>query len=165
MFKSFCFYTARSRWAKESINENNIQNRLAVSKRRNELIADMFNKVHFVEKWGRGIELILSKEPETTFKEIADMFVAVFKRKGVEMGNLKDTEKVRERLVDGLVENQKKMLDLMKKDPYISKKELSLKLGISSTAIDKNIISLKRKGLLQRIGADRGGHWEVVVNL
>jgi ATP-dependent DNA helicase RecG len=140
-----------------------------VSKRRNELIADMFNKVHFVEKWGRGIELILSKEPETTFKEIADMFVVVFKRKGVEMGNVKDTEKVGERLVDELVErlveNQKKILDLMKKDPYISKKELSLKVGISSTAIDKNIISLKRKGLLQRIGADRGGHWEVVVNL
>lgn len=80
----------------------------------------------------------------------------------------KDTEKVGERLVDGLVErlveNQKKILDLMKKDPYISKKELSLKVGISSTAIDKNIISLKRKGLLRRIGADRGGHWEVVVN-
>lgn len=152
-----------------------------VSKRRNELIADMFNKVHFVEKWGRGIELILSKEPQTTFKEVADMFVAVFKRKAVERvterDTVKDTEKVGEkvgeeggerlverveRLVDGLVENQKKMLDLMKKDPYISKKELSLKLGISSTAIDKNIISLKKKGLLRRIGADRGGYWEVV---
>ena len=71
-------------------------------------------------------------------------------------------EKLGERLVDGLVENQKKMLDLMKKNPYISKKELSLKLGVSSTAIDKNIISLKKKGLLRRIGADRGGQWEVV---
>lgn len=73
----------------------------------------------------------------------------------------KNTEKVGERLVDELVErlveNQKKILDLMKKDPYISKKELSLKVGISSTAIDKNIISLNRKGLLQRIGADRVG--------
>lgn len=141
-----------------------------VSKRRNELIADMFNKVHFVEKWGRGIELILSKEPETTFKEIAGMFVAVFKRKGIEKDTVKDTEKVGERLgeglverlVDGLVENQKKMLDMMKKDPHISKKELSLKLGISSTAIDKNIITLKKKGLLRRIGADRGGYWEAV---
>lgn len=67
-----------------------------------------------------------------------------------------------ERLVDGLVENQKKMLDMMKKDPQISKKELSLKLGISSTAVDKNIITLKKKGLLRCVGPAKGGHWEVV---
>ncbi|MBI2118944.1 MAG: hypothetical protein HYT97_04885 [Elusimicrobia bacterium] len=34
-----------------------------VSERRNELIADMFHRIHFVERWGRGIKLILDKEP------------------------------------------------------------------------------------------------------
>ena len=29
-----------------------------ISKRRNELIAEMFHRVHFVEKWGRGIRLM-----------------------------------------------------------------------------------------------------------
>ena len=33
-----------------------------VSQRRNELIADIFHRGHFVERWGRGISLILSKE-------------------------------------------------------------------------------------------------------
>jgi ATP-dependent DNA helicase RecG len=31
----------------------------SVSERRNVLIAEMFHRVHFVERWGRGIELIL----------------------------------------------------------------------------------------------------------
>ncbi|MCK4762432.1 MAG: putative DNA binding domain-containing protein [Candidatus Aminicenantes bacterium] len=52
-----------------------------VSKRRNEIIAEMLNRVHYIEKWGRGISLILEKEPGTVFKEVAGMFITVFKRK------------------------------------------------------------------------------------
>ncbi len=77
-----------------------------------------------------------------------------------------DTEKGVKRLVDGLVEklveSQRKILELMKVNPYISKKELSTEIGISSTAIDKNIHTLKEKGLLRRIGPDKGGYWEIL---
>ena len=52
-----------------------------VSKRRNEVIAELFHRIHFVEKWGRGISLILSKEPTADFKEVADIFITTFKRK------------------------------------------------------------------------------------
>jgi ATP-dependent DNA helicase RecG len=51
------------------------------SKRRNELIAEMFHRVHLVEKWGRGIDLILSSEPTANFKEVADIFITTFERK------------------------------------------------------------------------------------
>ena len=54
-----------------------------VSRRRNEVIADIFHRVHFVERWGRGIELILSKEPETTFEVVADIFITTFPRKNL----------------------------------------------------------------------------------
>jgi len=36
------------------------------------------------------------------------------------------------------------------------------KIGISTTAIDKNITALKTRGLLTHIGSDKGGRWEVV---
>ena len=55
-----------------------------VSERRNELIAEIFHNVHFVEKWGRGISLILSKEPDTEFKEVGTQFIVAFKRKELE---------------------------------------------------------------------------------
>ena len=35
-------------------------------------------------------------------------------------------------------------------------------IGISTTALDKNIQKLKKKGLLQRVGAARGGLWETI---
>src|SRR3989339_1398750 len=41
-----------------------------VSERRNELIAELFHRAHLIERWGRGIRLILSKEPTAVFKEI-----------------------------------------------------------------------------------------------
>jgi len=57
-----------------------IKNKM-VSRRRNEKIADMFHEVRFVEKWGRGISLILDKEPDADFEVVAGIFVTTFTRK------------------------------------------------------------------------------------
>ena len=144
-----------------------------VSERRNELIAEMFHRVHFIEKWGRGIKLILSKEPDTKFSETGTKFIATFKRKSYYHGKkgeyltrekgVEGSEKgLADRLAEGLAESQKRILKLIKENPYISKKELSETIGISTTAIDKNIARLKKERLLKRIGPDKGGHWEIV---
>jgi len=61
-----------------------------------------------------------------------------------------------------LAENQIKILELVDENPYISKREMSEDIGISTTAIDKNISTLKKKGLLKRVGPARGGHWEII---
>jgi ATP-dependent DNA helicase RecG len=45
------------------------------------LIAEMLHTIPFVEKWGRGIHLILSKEPDTDFEEVRRQFYVRFKRK------------------------------------------------------------------------------------
>jgi ATP-dependent DNA helicase RecG len=66
-----------------------------------------------------------------------------------------------EGLVEGLVESQRRILELTKNNPQISKAEMAEKIGISTTAIDKNIEKLKEKGLLRRVGPDKGGKWEV----
>lgn len=81
-----------------------------VSERRNELIAEMLHRVHFIEKWGRGIKLILSKEPDTKFSEIGTKFITTFIRKSyyeskkVVEGVGKGGERSEKRLVDGLAE-------------------------------------------------------------
>ena len=71
-------------------------------------------------------------------------------------------DRLAEGLVDRLAESQKQILQLVKDNPYISKKELSEIIGISTTAIDKNIMKLKKEGLLKRVGPAKGGHWEIV---
>jgi len=34
-----------------------------VSKRRNPLVADLLRRIHLIEAWGRGVPLMLEKEP------------------------------------------------------------------------------------------------------
>ena len=50
----------------------------------------------------------------------------------------------------------------MNKNKKISIPELSKDIGISKTAIENNIAKLKEKGVIQRIGGAKGGHWEVI---
>ncbi len=99
--------------------------------------------------------MILSKEHQTSFKEVGRQFIVVFERKNVQ------PQRLVEGLVDGLAENQRRILDILQQDAGISKRELSDNIGISTTAIDKNISVLKKKKLLRRIGPDKGGRWEV----
>jgi len=67
-----------------------------------------------------------------------------------------------ERLAERLAENQKKILMLIAQSPYVSKKAMAKEIGISTTAIDKNLTGLKQKGILRRVGPDKGGYWELV---
>jgi ATP-dependent DNA helicase RecG len=39
---------------------------------------------------------------------------------------------------------------------------LSEQIQISETAVQNNIAKLKSRGLLERIGADKGGYWEII---
>jgi predicted HTH transcriptional regulator len=64
-------------------------------------------------------------------------------------------------LVDGLVESQQKLLKLLVDNPQISKRLMAEIIGISTTAIDKNIEQLKRKKLLERVGSPKAGIWKV----
>ncbi len=44
-------------------------------------IARVFYYAGYIEEWGRGIKLILSKEPSASFKEVGRQFITVFRRK------------------------------------------------------------------------------------
>jgi ATP-dependent DNA helicase RecG len=61
--------------------------------------------------------------------------------------------------------SSEKILQLLAKTPTLSAKQLAQQLGLSSRAIEKNIAQLKVNGRLRRIGAAKGGYWEVVVGV
>ena len=76
---------------------------------------------------------------------------------GVKVGE-KDGVKVGEKLTL----NQQKIMEFIAGDPFISAKKLSETVKISQRKIEENISKLKARGLLRRIGPDKGGHWEAV---
>ena len=139
-----------------------------VSQRRNELIADIFHRGHFVERWGRGISLILSKEPTAEFEEMGKSFHVTFKRKNYESRmphEAKLPEKLSEKLPENLSELQRIIITNMLQKPKITYAQLVNITGKSREAIRKNINSLKKAGIVIRIGPDKGGHWQVITDL
>ncbi|MFA4888069.1 MAG: ATP-binding protein [Candidatus Omnitrophota bacterium] len=123
-----------------------------VSERRNELLAELLHRVHFIEKWGRGIMLILSKEPAAKFKEVGSHFIVVFNRKSTTTAE-KTTQKTREK-------TREKILRMIQGNPVITTSGLAESSGLTLKGVEWNIGKMKREGLIQRIGPDKGGYWQ-----
>lgn len=58
--------------------------------------------------------------------------------------------------------SSEKLLALLRKTPTLSAKAAAQQLGISARMVEKHIAALREVGRLRRIGAAKGGHWEVV---
>ena len=41
---------------------------------------------------------------------------------------------------------------------------MSEKIGITERSIERNIVALKEKGIIKRIGFAKGGHWKMTDN-
>lgn len=59
-------------------------------------------------------------------------------------------------------ESRTKIVEAMRNNPEISRKDLSNLLGISPSAIQRHIEFLKEAGIIIRLGSDRKGLWKVL---
>jgi len=71
------------------------------------------------------------------------------------------TQKVTVNVTVKLTENQKRILEEIKKNPFITQEELSNIVGITRKSINENMKKLQQNGIIERVGADRNGHWEI----
>ncbi len=53
------------------------------------------------------------------------------------------------------------ILDLIRKDPRITKKELSEVTGLTESGVSYNIRKLRGEGKLDYIGSSKSGYWKV----
>ena len=142
------------------------------SQPRNPKMAEAFYRAGFIEAWGRGIEKIVTgfkadgltpptfsvEQGGVTVHIPREKFVAISlggttdfsKHQGSEKGSEKSSEKTRDRIVSEMSEN-----------PLVTINELAIMLSISDRAVSKHLKKLQEEGVIKRIGADRGGYWEV----
>ena len=59
--------------------------------------------------------------------------------------------------------NEQKVLELLRKNNQITAKEIAGLLGISLRHSERPITSLKQKGMIQRVGSNKNGYWEIIV--
>ena len=75
------------------------------------------------------------------------------------------TQKTTQKTESGTETTQKtteKILECIKQNPFISRKELSELCGITPDGIKWQLNNMQAHGLIIRIGPDKGGHWEVI---
>lgn len=128
----------------------------------NPLIAKPFFWIKYAEDIGSGTNKIVKwcREwglPDPVFEYMATSIVVTFKKAVVipEKAGEKTREKTGEK-------TREKILRLIKEKPQITTSELAKQSGLTPKGIEWNINSLKKKGIIERIGPDKGGHWKVV---
>ena len=140
----------------------------------NPKIASTFFRAGFIETWGRGIERITTackeagkREPlfEAKSTEIAVTFfmdvknaIADHETNHDEFGDVFG-KKFGDEFGDD--SSQEKILALMRSNPNISAKSIGETIGMTTRGVEKSIKVLRDSGIIERIGAARGGHWEV----
>lgn len=133
---------------------------------RNPLIAETLYRSKDIEKWGSGLRRI-SEECKVAgvkvdFRKIKSGFAVTFYRPEDRGGQKRWSEKVVRKGGQKLTLKQSAVLGLIKADPSISRKAISEKLGINPSAVQKHLNVLRTKKVIQRVGPDKGGHWEIV---
>jgi len=54
------------------------------------------------------------------------------------------------------------IIKIMKENPRVTVGDIAKATGLTIKGVEWNIKDLKQKGLIKRIGPNKGGHWEVV---
>lgn len=106
-----------------------------------------------------------SKDFDETNHEITDKLHKIIEERRLETSSDWSKElgdRLGNGLGDRLGDTQLKILFLVILDKNISIITLAQKMKISTTAIEKNINTLKEKGFIKRIGSARSGHWEII---
>ena len=117
---------------------------------KNPLIAEPMYLTAYIERLGTGTTDIINKAKEAGLTEPKFIQDEMFR-----------TIIYRSKTVEKTVE---KILSLIKLNPHITQNQLSEETGLSRRGIEWNLKKLKETNTIKRIGPDRGGYWEILID-
>lgn len=157
-----------STYSPEDYINKNIQSSI-----RNAAISKILYLNKSIEQFGSGFKRINSLCKEAGIKysyEFADNgFTFIFYRKTKNILAWKNENKT-DGTVNGiesgtvnisLNKNEQAVYSLLEKNPYYTRQELADATSKSLRTIQRTLDSLRKKDLIERIGSDRSGYWEV----
>lgn len=77
------------------------------------------------------------------------------------LNTIEEIIKAEEKVTIKVTTNQQKIIDAIKKNPYVTQEELADIIGITKKSITANMKKLQNSGLIKRIGANKNGHWQI----
>lgn len=69
-----------------------------------------------------------------------------------------------ENVVENVVENEKKIVELIRSNPKYSAKQISELLGLTQRTVQRYLKELQDKNIIERIGPAKGGYWQINKN-
>ncbi len=171
-----------------SIKDMDVMN--MASRRRNPVLADVFNRLKYMERRGSGFKKIISayKDHEgykegfdPAFSTPWDSFVLTLPKfnvdglEGVCVSNGDDAENVDEqsgqkgdftetlqKLYRNLTQTDRKIIELIVSDNFVTTTQMAVQIGKSRQTIATRMKKLQERGIVKRNGPDNGGFWEIV---
>ena len=159
---------------------------------RNKNLAFVFYKAGFIESWGRGWQKICNGFqaaglPKPTIESAQGGVLVTFQRNNVNLkmtdgtlikdGGLngaqssqKTGQNVAQNIAYELTERQRIIIMLIEKhvaddvaqNVAVNTKYLSEKLNVNRKTIQRDIAYLQERKLIQWVGSDKTGHWEII---
>ncbi len=156
-----------------AITPENIE-KVHASYPRNKNLAFVFYKAGFIESWGRGWQKICdgfkaAGLPKPTIESKQGGVLVTFQRNNVNLINSNSTEvqDVAVNVAEELTERQRSIVEMIKNNVAVNvavnTRYLSEKLNVNRKTIQRDIACLQERKLIQWVGADKTGHWEIVV--
>jgi len=108
----------------------------------------------YIERMGTGTGDIIRlctgqnlKEPE--FKQEEEFITTIWRKNGNMAGESKG-------------ESKGEIIEMIKGNPKVTVEEIAKELDMSLSGVEKNIRQLKNLGIINRIGPNKGGYWEII---
>ena len=133
---------------------------------KNPKIARVFREIGRADELGSGVKNIFKYTPiyskggipQLIEKDVFKIIIPLVPDATQETDE-KTTQKTTQKATQ---KTTQKILELIKENPHITRKELAQEIGnITEDGIKYHLARLKEKGKIRRVGPDKGGHWEV----
>lgn len=125
---------------------------------RNPLLFSMFQRMRLVEQIGTGIGRMRQAMTDQGLPEPEFSYDGMFI---VRLTRPVEFDQWIKRWASNLNKSQISILRSINQNPSVTKADLSKEIGISTTAIDKHLNTLKEKGIIERVGSHKTGSWQI----
>ena len=143
----------------------------AETRARNQRIQNMFRMIGFGENLGSGFPLILSAWNEKHWlkpelieqRELMQVKLVL----SIETKNetVNATANATVNATVKLSKTQKRILPIIQENKYATYEEIAKQLDIERTTVWRNLDAMKKNGVVNRIGGDKNGYWEVLLDI
>lgn len=120
----------------------------------NASLQKIFGQLGFVEQTGHDVPLIVDVYGKNSF-DIMENFINV---------TIPFNEIIKSDNFDNLSKKEKKLIEILIINPSATVAELTKTLGLGKSTINERITTLKKKGIIERVGSNKSGYWKILKN-